>query len=67
VRVTTKQPDYVETKDGVMEFVVLSAQVVSVEETTAETERKAQDCEGRAKVDPIRADKLLREAASHRE
>jgi len=67
VRVTTEQPDYVETKDGVMGFVVLSSQVISAEETIAETERKAQDCEDRAKSDPIRADKLLREAASHRE
>jgi hypothetical protein len=41
-RVTTEQPDYVETKDGVMRFVVLSSQVISAEETIAETERKAQ-------------------------
>ena len=67
VRVTTEKPDYVETKDGMMEFVLLSSQVISAEETIAETERKARDCEDRAKADPIRADKLLREAASHRE
>jgi hypothetical protein len=67
VRVTTEQPDYVETKNGMMEFVVLSSQVISAEETIAETERKARDCEDRAKSDPIRADKLLREAASYRE
>ena len=30
-------------------------------------ERKARDCEDRAKSDPRRADKLLRDAASHRE
>jgi hypothetical protein len=66
VQVTTEQPNYVETKNGVMEFVVLSSQVISAEETIAATERKAQDCEDRAKSDPIRADKLLREAASHR-
>jgi hypothetical protein len=67
VRVTTKQPDYVETKDGITEFVVLSSQVISAEETIAETEGKARDCEDRAKSDPKQADKLLREAASHRE
>ena len=67
VRVTTEQPDYVETKNGVMEFVVQSSQVISAEETIAETQRKALDLEDRAKSDPIRADKLLREAASHRE
>ena len=67
VRITTEQPDYVETKDGVTEFVVLSSQVISAEETIAEMERKARDCEDRAKSDPNRADKLLREAASHRE
>ena len=39
VRVTTEQPDYVETKNGMMEFVVLSSQVISAEETIAETER----------------------------
>jgi len=67
VRVTTEQPDCVETKDGVMEFVVLSSQVISAEATIAETERKAKDFEDRAKSDPNRADALLREAASHRE
>ena len=67
VRITTEQPDYVETKDGLKEFVVLSSQVISAEETIAEAERKAQDCEDRAKSDSNRADKLLREAASHRE
>jgi hypothetical protein len=67
VRVTTEEPDYVETKDGVMEFVVLSSQVISAEETIAETEREARDCEDRAKSDPIEADKLLRRAASLRE
>lgn len=67
LRVTTEQPDYVETKDGVMEFVVLSSQVISAEVTIAETERKAKDCEDRAKSDPNRADALLREAAGLRE
>jgi hypothetical protein len=67
VRVTTEQPDLVETKDGVTEFVVLSKQVISAEETIADTERKAQECEDRAKSDPLRADKLLREADSHRQ
>ena len=67
IRITTEQPDYVETEDGLKEFVVLSSQVISAEETIAEAERKAQDCEDRAKSDPNRADKLLREAASHRE
>jgi len=43
LRVTADQPDYVETKDGLAEFVVLSSQVISVEATIAETERKAQD------------------------
>ena len=55
------------TKDGVAEFVVLSSQVISAEATIAETERKAKDCEDRAKSDPSRADALLREAASLRE
>jgi hypothetical protein len=67
VRVTTEQPDYVETKDGVMEFVVLSSQIISAEETIAETEREAQECEDRAKSEPAQADKLLRRAASLRE
>ena len=64
---TTEQPDYVETKEGVAEFVVLSSQVISAEATIAETERKAKDCEDRAKSDPSRADALLCEAASLRE
>lgn len=67
VRVGTEQPDCVETKDGVAEFVVLSSQVISAEETIVETERKARDCEDRAKSDPTQADKLLRQAASLRE
>ena len=67
VRVTTEQPDYVETKENVTEFVVLASQVISAAETIAETERKARDFEDRAKSDPNQADKLLREAASHRE
>jgi len=67
LRVTTEQPDYVETKDGVAEFVVLSSQVISAEATIADTEQKAKDCEDRSKSDPIRADALLREAASFRE
>ena len=66
VRVTTEQPDYVETQDGVMEFVVLSSQVISAGETIAEAEREARDCEDRAKSDPIQADELLRRAASLR-
>jgi hypothetical protein len=66
LRVTTEQPDYVETKDGVKEFVVLSSQVISAEATIAETERKARDCEDRAKLDPSRASALLREAVSYR-
>lgn len=67
LRVTTEQPDSVETKDGVAEFVVLSSQVISAKATIAEAERKAKDCEGRAKSEPDRADALLREAVSHRE
>jgi hypothetical protein len=67
LRVTTEQPDSVETKDGVAEFVVLSSQVISAEATIAETERKAKDCEDRAISDPSQADALLREAASLRE
>jgi len=67
LRVTTEQPDCVETKDGIAEFVVLSSQVISAEATIAESERKSKDCEDRAKSDPSRADALLREAASHRE
>lgn len=67
LRVTTEQPDYVETKEGVTEIVVLSSQVVSAEATIAETERKAKACEDRAKSEPNRSDALLREAASYRE
>jgi len=67
LRVTTEQPDYVESKDGVADFVVLSSQVISAEATIAETERKAKDCEDRAKSDPSRADALLREATNCRE
>jgi hypothetical protein len=48
LRVTTERPDYVETKDGVTEFVVLSSQVISAEATIFEIERKAKDCEDRA-------------------
>jgi hypothetical protein len=67
LRVTTEQPDYVETKSGVTEFVVQSSQVISAEATIAEAEAKAKGCEDRAKLEPSRADALLREAASHRE
>ena len=49
-----------------MEFVVLSSQVISAEETIAETEREACECEDRAKSDPDQADKLLHRAASLR-
>jgi len=65
VRVTTEQPDYVETKEGVTEFVVLSSQVISAAATIAEMARKATACEGRAKSEPNRADALLREAATY--
>ena len=67
LRVTIEQPDSVEKKDGVAEFVVLSSQVISVEATIAETERKPQGCEDQATSEPDRANALLREAASHRE
>jgi hypothetical protein len=67
LRVTTEQPDHVETKDGVAEFVVLSSQIISAEATIAEAERQAKDREDRAKSDPSRANALLRETASHRE
>ena len=67
LRVTTEQPDYVVTREGFMEFVVLSSQVISAETTIAEAERKAKACEDRAKSDPNQADALLRQAASHRE
>jgi hypothetical protein len=67
LRVTTERPDYVETKDHVMEFVVPSSQVISAEATIAETEREAQDCKDRAKLDPNQAEALLRKAARYRE
>jgi hypothetical protein len=67
LRVTTNQPDSVETKDGITEFVVLSSQVISAEATIAENEQKARDCENRAKSEPSRANVLLREAARRRE
>lgn len=66
LRVTTEQPDHVESTDGVTDFVVLSSQVVSAEATIAEAEQKAKDCEDRAKLDPSRAPALLRETASYR-
>jgi hypothetical protein len=53
LRVTTEQPDYVETKEGVTEFVVELSQVISAEATIAETERKAKECEDRAKSDQV--------------
>ena len=67
LRLTTEQPHYLESKDSLTEFVVLTSQVISAEATIAEAERKAGECEDRAKLEPGRADKLLREAASHRE
>jgi hypothetical protein len=67
LRVSTERPDYVETKDHVMEFVVPSSQVISAAATIAETEREAKDREDRASSDPGRSDALLREAASLRE
>lgn len=67
LRVTTEQPDYVETKEGVTEFVVLSSQVISAEDTIVEMEQKARTCEDRAKLEPNRADVLLRHAANYRE
>jgi hypothetical protein len=66
LRVTTERPDNVETKEGVTEFVVLPSQVISAEATIAEAERKAEACEGQAKLDPNRADALLRKAANYR-
>ena len=67
IRVTTAQPDYVESKDGNTKFVVLSSQVISAEATIAEAERKANDCERQAQSDPSRSAALLRKAASYRE
>ena len=67
VRVTTEQPDHVETKEGIKEFIVLSSQVVSAEATIAEVEGKAKAFEDQAGSDPGRADALLRKAASYRE
>src|SRR5438094_4909012 len=55
LRVSTERPDYLPTKEGVTEFVVLSSQVISAEATIAKTERKAKACEDRAKSDPNRA------------
>lgn len=66
-RVTTQRPDYVETKEGVTEFVVLSSQVVSAEDTIAELEKKVSVYEEGAKLVPKRADLLLRNAATCRE
>jgi hypothetical protein len=67
LRVTTQRPDYVETKEGVTEFVVLSSQVVSAGDTIAELDRKASAYEEEAKLVPERADLLLRQAADCRE
>lgn len=67
LRVTTEKPGYIETKDGATEFVVLSSQVISAEATIAELERRAKDCEDRAKSDPTRADELLHKATRLRE
>ena len=62
VRVTTQRPDYIETKEGLTEFVVLSSQVVSAEDTIAELQRRATACEEQARSEPKRTDALLRNA-----
>jgi hypothetical protein len=67
VRVTTEQPDYVETKEGVTQFVVFASQVVTAAATIAEMERKVIACEDRARAEPSRAEALLREAETYRE
>jgi len=61
-RVTTLEPDAVETTEGASEFVVRSSQVVSAEATMADLERKAAGLEEEAKTDPKRAGVLLRHA-----
>lgn len=67
IRVTTDQPDCVETKEGVSEFVVITSEVISAADTIAEMERKAAVCEDRAKSEPSRAEKLLGQAATYRD
>jgi hypothetical protein len=67
LRVTTQRPDYIETKEGISEFVVLSSQVISAASTIAEMEREVKACEDRATTEPNRADALLHKAASYRE
>ena len=66
VRVTTWHPDLIETKDGAKEFVVRSSQVVSAADTIVELEEKAVSCEEEAKLNPDRADSLLRSAVAYR-
>jgi len=71
VRVTIERPDSVETTEGVSEFVVLSSQVVSAEDTIAELEQKARAYEGEAnslaKSQPNRTSALMHNAEVCRE
>jgi hypothetical protein len=60
-------PDAVETTEGVSEFVVLSSQVVSAEDTIAELEQKARAKEEEAQSQPNRASMLKRHAEEYRE
>jgi len=63
VRVSTERPDGIESTEGVSEFVVLSSQIVSAEATIAELEKKATECEEKAKAEPDRIAARLRHSA----
>lgn len=66
-RVTTARPDWIETTEGLVEFVVEKSQVVSAEDTMARLEKEAIRYEQEAAVKPKRAEALLRSAAMCRE
>lgn len=67
VRVTTDIPYSIESTEGLSQFVVLSSQVVSAEETIAELEKRARECEReyeqRSMAEPDRIATALRQDA----
>ncbi len=64
VRVTTSRPDGVESTEGMSDFVMLSAHVVSAEATIAELEKKVAEYEQKLKTEPDRTAVALKYKAS---
>lgn len=67
LKVTTGRPDWIETTEGLVEFVVEKSQIVSAQDTISRLEKEAIGYEQEAALKPKRAVAVLRAAVTCRE